>query len=152
MCLTFQNNSIILSRAMIPLLKKLPIIVTLVLFSPVGLAIGCTDIDVKLFNAAQRGNLKKIESLSDQGADINVRLGVDQWTPLMTASREGQLDAALLLLAEGADPNIRDARFNKNAYHWALQYGHRRIAKLLLKRPLQHFQIRLYAHTELLCH
>ena len=50
----------------------------------------------------------------------------------MTASREGQLDAVEFLLEEGADPNIRDARFKKNAYHWALQYGHRDVAKLLL--------------------
>jgi ankyrin repeat protein len=28
----------------------------------------------------------------EQGVDINVRLGVDQWTPFMTASREGQLE------------------------------------------------------------
>ena len=70
--------------------------------------------------------------LLDQGADINVRLGVDQWTPLMTASREGRLEAVEFLVAEGADPNIRDARFKKNAYHWALQYGHRDVARLLL--------------------
>jgi len=132
---------------MIPLPKKLFIIVTLVLFSPVGLVIGYSDHDVKLFNAAQNGNLEKIKALLDQGADINVRLGVDQWTPLMTASREGRLEAVELLLEKGADPNIRDARFNKNAYHWALQYGHREIARLLLdngaskelKKPSQFF-------------
>jgi len=117
---------------MIPLPKNLFIIVTLVLFSPVGLVIGYTDIDVKLFNAAQNGNIEKIAVLLGQGADINVRLGVDQWSPLMTASREGRLEAVELLLSEGADPNISDARFNKNAYHWALQYGHRDVAKLLL--------------------
>ena len=132
MCLTFQNNSIIFSKEMIPLPKKLFIIVTLVLFSPVGLVIGYTDIDVKLFNAAQNGNIEKIAVLLGQGADINVRLGVDQWSPLMTASREGRLEAVELLLSEGADPNISDARFNKNAYHWALQYGHRDVARLLL--------------------
>ena len=119
---------------------------TLILFLPVyGNAY--TDQDVKLFNAAQKGNLEKIRALLDQGADINIRLGVDQWTPLMTAAREGRLEAVELLLAEGADPNIRDARFNKNAYHWALQYGKRDVAKLLLengasrelKKPSQFF-------------
>jgi hypothetical protein len=106
-----------------------------------------TDLDVKLFNAAQAGNIQKVEDLLANGADINVRLGEDQWTPLMTASREGKLEAVELLLAEGADPNIRDTRFNKNAYHWALQYGHKEIAKLLLdngasrewKKPSQFF-------------
>jgi len=112
--------------------KTLFTIALLLLFLPVKSSHSYTDIDVKLFNAAQNGNVEKIEVLLGQGADINVRLGEDQWTPLMTASREGRLEAVELLLSEGADPNIRDARFNKNAYHWALQYGHREIAKLLL--------------------
>jgi len=107
-------------------------IVILILFLSVESSNGYTNIDVKLFNAAQNGNIEKIEVLLGQGADLNVRLGVDQWTPLMTASREGRLEAVELLLSEGADPNIRDARFNKNAYHWALQSGHRDVAGLLL--------------------
>jgi len=111
--------------------KTLFSIIILVLFLP-GSGNAYTNQDVKLFNAAQRGNLEEIRALLEQGADINIRLGVDQWTPLMTAAREGRLEAVELLLAEGADPNIRDARFNKNAYHWALQYGHREIARVLL--------------------
>ena len=107
--------------------------IVFILFLSVESSNAYTDIDVKLFNAAQRGNIEKMKALLGQRADINVRLGVDQWTPLMTASREGRLEAVELLLAEGADPNIRDARFNKNAYHWALQYGQRDVAKLLLE-------------------
>ena len=107
-------------------------IAMLIFFLSVEISNGYTGLDVKLFNAAQKGNLEKISAMLDQGADINIRLGVDQWTPLMTAAREGQYDAVDLLLEEGSDPNIRDARFKKNAYHWALQYGHRDIAKLLL--------------------
>ena len=51
------------------------------------------------------------------------------------------------MLENGADPNIRDARFGKNSYHWALQHGHRDIAKVLidngaskkLKKPSRFF-------------
>ena len=76
--------------------KTLLSIIILILFLPVyGNAY--TDQDVKLFNAAQEGNLEKISALLDQGADINIRLGVDQWTPLMTAAREGRLEAVALL-------------------------------------------------------
>ena len=122
-------------------------IVILILFLSVESSNAYTDIDVKFFNAAQRGNIEKMKALLGQGADINVRLGVDQWTPLMTASREGRLEAVELLLSEGADLNIRDARFNKNAYHWALQYGQRDVARALLengasrefKKPSQFF-------------
>ena len=121
--------------------------IVLILFLSVESSNAYTDIDVKLFNAAQRGNIEEITVLLGQGADINIRLGVDQWTPLMTASREGKLETVEFLLAEGADPNIRDNRFNKNAYHWALQYGHRDVARLLLengasrelKKPSQFF-------------
>ena len=119
----------------------------LILFLSTESSNGYSDIDVKLFNAAQNGNIEKITTFLGQGGDINVRLGVDQWTPLMTASREGNLEAVELLLGEGADPNIRDTRFNKNAYHWALQSGHRDVARLLLengasrelKKPSQFF-------------
>ena len=113
-------------------LKTVFTIAILILFLSAGISNGYTGLDVKLFNAAQKGNLEKISALLDQGADINIRLGVDQWTPLMTAAREGQYEAVDLLLEEGSDPNIRDTRFKKNAYHWALQYGHRDVAKLLL--------------------
>ena len=122
-------------------------IVILILFLSVESSNAYTDQDVKLFNAAQNGNVEKIKALLGQGADINIQLGVDQWTPLMTASREGRLEAVEFLLSEGADPNIRDARFKKNAYHWALQYGHRDVARVLLengasrelKKPSQFF-------------
>ena len=136
-----------MNTKMIRFSKSMFLIVILTLFLSVESSNGYSDIDVKLFNAAQNGNIEKIEILLGQGADINVRLGVDQWTPLMTASREGRLKAVEFLLSEGADPNIRDARFNKNAYHWALQYGHRDIARVLLengasrefKKPSQFF-------------
>ena len=121
-----------MSPKMTLFLKTVFTIAILFVFFPAESSNGYTDIDVKLFNAAQNGNIEKVKVLLDQGADINVRLGVDQWTPLMTASREGRLEAVEILLSEGADPNISDARFNKNAYHWALQYGHRDVAKLLL--------------------
>ena len=91
-------------------------IVILILFLSVISSNGYTDQDVKLFNDAQSGNLEKIKVLLEQGADINIRLGVDQWTPLMTAACEGNLEAVELLLGESADPNIRDTRFNNKNY------------------------------------
>ncbi|MFH1488914.1 MAG: ankyrin repeat domain-containing protein [Pseudomonadota bacterium] len=105
----------------------------LILLLSVGFSHGYTDLDMKLFRAAQDGDVEKIAALLEQGADINVRAGSDKWTPLMTASREGHPEAVTFLLQEGAEVNLSDSRFNKNAYHWALQYGHRDIARLLLE-------------------
>ena len=91
------------SRVEIIQMPKTIYITVLLIFSLYRFANGYTDMDVKLFNAGQAGDVEKIKVFLDQGADINVRLGVDQWTPLMTASREGQLEAVGLLLAQGAD-------------------------------------------------
>ena len=121
-----------MSQNMIHFLKIAFTTTMLILFLSVEISTGYTDLDVELFNAAQGGDIEKNSGFLGPGSDINVRLGADQWTPLMTASREGRLDAVELLLTEGADPNIRDAGFKKNAYHWALQYGHRDVAKSLL--------------------
>jgi hypothetical protein len=128
-------------------LVKISFLITISCLLSINSAGAYTDLDVKLFNAAQRGNTEQITLLLAQGADINVRLGVDQWSPLMTASREGKLGAVELLLQEGADPNIRDSRYQKNAYHWALEKGHHDVARLLLdngasrelKKPSQFF-------------
>ena len=92
-------------------------VIIAILFLSVDYARGYTDLDMKLFQAAQRGDVKKMEALLEQGADINVRAGSDKWTPLMTASREGRLEAVELLLEEGAEVNLTDTRHKKNAYH-----------------------------------
>lgn len=99
----------------------------------VGSSVGYTDRDVRLFNAAEKGDVKRIEDLTEQGADVNVRLGENRLTPLMAAARRGHLKAVTVLLSRGADPNLKDARFNKNAYHWALKNAHHDIARLLLE-------------------
>ena len=88
------------------------LIITILLLS-VGFALGYTDLDIKLFQAAQKGDVEKIEALLEQGADINVRAGSDKWTPLMTASREGHPEAVEFLLQEGAEVNITDTRHKK---------------------------------------
>src|SRR5256885_8115274 len=41
------------------------------------------------------------------------------WTALHTAARAGQLDVVRLLLANGADPNAREAGDNTYPLHWA---------------------------------
>jgi len=80
-----------MSKKMIHFLKTVFAITLLILFLSAEFAAGYTDQDVKLFNAAQKGNLEEIGDLLDRGANINIRLGVDRWTPLMTASRQGHL-------------------------------------------------------------
>ena len=50
--------------------------------------------------------LRLLELLLERGADPN-RRGVNDWTPLHYAVNRRDLEAARLLLANGADPSLR---------------------------------------------
>ena len=66
---------------------------------------GCSwDPSTPLARAAARGDLREMESLLAQGADLEAA-DLRGLTPLIAAAREGQADAARLLLRRGADPN-----------------------------------------------
>lgn len=66
------------------------------------------------------------------GADLN-----DQWatcTPLSIAGCIGGEEVSQLLLAHGADPNLRDTCYGRTPLHYAAAYGRKRVVKLLLSR------------------
>ena len=54
------------------------------------------------------------------------------WTPLHTAAQAGDLEAVRKLLADGADPNAREAGDNTTPLHWAAAAKHVEIARALL--------------------
>jgi ankyrin repeat protein len=78
-----------------------------------------------------------VQLLLDLGFDVNAFGRGDvpseqQWqTALHTAAGEGHLDVVRLLLAAGADPNLRDNRFNGTALGWATYGGHEAVARIL---------------------
>ena len=57
--------------------------------------------------AASGPEAKVVGLLLDRGADLNAR-SPNGSTPLMMAARYGSVDAALLLLARGADPRLKN--------------------------------------------
>jgi len=65
-----------------------------------------------------------------KGADVNARGTEDDVTPLIKASVEGQIRVVEILLKNGVDVNAKD-RDGKTALHWALKFGHARVADLL---------------------
>jgi ankyrin repeat protein len=87
--------------------------------------------------AAARGRPAAVELLLEFGFDVNAFGRGDvparqQWqTALHTAAGEGHVDVVRLLLASGADPNLRDHRFNATALGWALHGHHDEIAEIL---------------------
>ncbi|GAA4035731.1 hypothetical protein GCM10022247_71740 [Allokutzneria multivorans] len=78
--------------------------------------------------AQRRANAVKL--LLSKGFDVNARARSDlpieePWqTPLHAAVEAGDVELARLLLEHGADPGIRDHRFDGDARNWAEHFGH----------------------------
>jgi hypothetical protein len=89
------------------------------------------EIDKKLLDACEDGNLEKVKQLLERGADVNVR-GKDGETALMIVSWYGKKKIAELLIKKGIDLNAKD-NFGRTALMYASWYGHKEIVKLLLE-------------------
>lgn len=61
----------------------------------------------EMLRAAARGDAKAVQSLLEQGANIQARTGAKE-TALLLAARRGSEETVQLLLEKGADPNARD--------------------------------------------
>jgi ankyrin repeat protein len=71
-----------------------------------------------------------VELLLSHGAQINLPDQIEQFTPLMYAASEGQLDVVKVLLAHDADTSLKDVD-GDTAEKFAAQNNHPEIAKLL---------------------
>src|SRR4029077_14351742 len=74
-----------------------------------------------------------IAALLEAGADANEQLPLGR-TPLMIASRTGNVDAMKVLLDHGADPNAKEALRGTTPIMWAADEGHAAAIKLLIDR------------------
>ncbi|PSN48140.1 hypothetical protein C0J52_23768 [Blattella germanica] len=91
-----------------------------------------SDVNGRLFSAADRGDVKEVEEMLLQGADINFEHCAG--TPLTRAARRGHLECVQFLLDKGVDINL-SGKFNCQtctALHAAASNGHYSIAKLLI--------------------
>lgn len=70
-----------------------------------------TDGSTPLHVMAKRGYTGFVQFLVDRKVNLNAK-NLSSATPLHEAVRAGQVDAAVLLLRSGADPNVRDASGN----------------------------------------
>jgi ankyrin repeat protein len=87
--------------------------------------------------AAARGRPGSAELLAGLGFDVNARgrsdvPAADPWqTALHVAAMDGRLDLARNLLRLGADPGIRDQRFDSTPLGWARYFGQEQMVALL---------------------
>lgn len=85
----------------------------------------------ELHTAAKNGDLKLVQSLIEEGADVN-STNVYGTTPLILASWEGHVEIVKLLLEKGANVNSAD-NVRSTPIHKASEKGHIEVAKLLIK-------------------
>lgn len=89
-------------------------------------------LNMKLRRAARNGNIKKVERLIDQGADVN-DLNKSGDTALMMAAEDGQGDVCELLIAKGVDVNAQN-KSGETALMKAAYFGHRKVCELLIAK------------------
>lgn len=90
------------------------------------------DIDIALREAILTGETDTVNSLLDQGAEINIQDKFGR-TPLHIAAERGYTSVANRLLEQGAEVNIQDA-WQRIPLHHAAQHGHTAIANHLLDK------------------
>jgi ankyrin repeat protein len=56
------------------------------------------------------------------------------WTPLHEAAARNHKDVVQVLLANGADLNVRDSEYGDTPLHWAAENGNRDVVELLLNK------------------
>ncbi len=80
---------------------------------------GCgTRLEDKLVDASAAGDVQKIQSLLSRGINVNcASRGLDKSTPLILAVMQRRTEAVDVLLAAGADPNLRDAHSNAALFY-----------------------------------
>ena len=91
---------------------------------------------IALHLAVNKRNLATIRWLLAHGVDVNAkRLMWDcNHTALHMTIESGAMEIARLLLDAGADPNIRDDKYNATALGWADFFGRSDFAELVLQK------------------
>lgn len=84
-----------------------------------------------LFTAILKGRIAVVQSLLNQGVNVNVTT-ISGKTPLMAAAYKGYSDIIQMLLDNNADVNAKDGR-GDSAVKIATRGGYTRIAELLKK-------------------
>jgi len=91
---------------------------------------------IALHLAVNKRNMVTVRWLLAHGVDVNAkRLMWDcNHTALHMTVESGAIDIARLLLDAGADPNIRDDKFNSTVLGWAMVFGRADLAEIVREK------------------
>ena len=88
--------------------------------------------DIPIGQAAEAGNIEAVKQHLAAGTDVNVKNQKDYGlTPLQYAVGLGHKEIAELLIAKGADVNMKDNN-GGTPLHFAAGYGHKEASELLI--------------------
>ncbi len=87
-----------------------------------------------LMLAASRGHGDLVHLLIESGADLDRQERSAGWSALLWAAKDGRRVSIAILLAHGANPNLRDLD-GRNAHDWVRANGHEEILGLLTALP-----------------
>src|SRR5688500_7325515 len=100
-----------------------------------------------IVRASEQSPAHVVESLIRAGASVNVRDGTttavdstEGYTPLHAAAFRGNTEAATVLLAHSANPNVRESRYCSTPAGWAAYFGHHELRDLILQAEIDPFQ------------
>jgi ankyrin repeat protein len=86
---------------------------------------------------AQRNSVDGVALLIELGFDVNAINRLERYhesAPLHEAAAKGNLEMIELLLANGADPNLRDGSYQSTPAGWAEQFGQTEAERYLRAR------------------
>ena len=101
-----------------------------------------------LLKAVREGQLQQVQSLIQQGAEVNVR-GLDGSSPLLLATADNQVEIARALIEAGADVNQKN-RIQDSPYLLAGASGYNQILSLTLSHGADLKSTNRYGGTALI--
>jgi cytohesin len=94
---------------------------------------GKTGADLSIHKAAEQGNIEAVTQHLAAGANVNAK-DEDSKTPLLHAAVDGHKDVVELLIAKGADIELRCTTCGGTALGHAASGGHKEIIELLIEK------------------
>jgi ankyrin repeat protein len=94
---------------------------------------GKTGAELSIHKAAEAGNIEAVKQHLAAGANVNAK-DEDSKTPLLHAAVDGHKDVVELLIAKGADIELRCTTCGGTALGHAASGGHKEIIELLIEK------------------